>query len=65
MTDRMFYIIVKSVNGQNNFTLTLTQDRTIMTLVDGVAQEISFSTKRDISKLMIFPIPDGSYTFSV
>lgn len=43
----------------------LMQDRTIIRLSDGVPMKAKYGSKTDLSKLMVFHIPDGSYTFSV
>jgi hypothetical protein len=63
----MYYIIVKELNLFPNAThsIMLMQDRTILRLADGVPTHLTFQGKKDVSKLLLFTIPDGSYTFSV
>ena len=46
-------------------SIMIMQDRTIIRLAEGVPHRVKFNSLKDISKLMIFSIPDGAYTFSV
>jgi hypothetical protein len=64
---KMYYMIVNGENVQDNCThsIMLMQNRTVVRLSDGVPQRIQYQGKKDISKLLLFTIPDGSYTFSV
>lgn len=64
---RMYYIVVKEVSGVSNatHTLMLMQNRTVVRLSDGVPTHVYYQGRKDTSKLMLFTIPDGSYTFSV
>jgi hypothetical protein len=67
--DRMYYVIVKVLDDEvpdnAQHSIMIQQDRTIIRLSDGVPQKVRFNGKDDLSKLFIFAIPDGSYTFSV
>jgi len=63
----MYYLVVTERSSKPNAThsIMLMQDRTIVRLADGVPTRMKYQGKKDTSKLMIFSIPDGSYTFSV
>lgn len=45
--------------------MMIMQNRTVVRLADGVPTRLRYTGKKDTSRLMIFSIPDGSYTFSV
>jgi hypothetical protein len=64
---KMYYLVFTELshNKGASHSLMLMQNRTVIRLADGVPTRLKYQGKKDTSKLMIFTIPDGSYTFSV
>ena len=63
----MYYLVVTERSYKMNAThsIMLMQNRTVVRLADGVPTRLKYHGKKDTSKLLIFSIPDGAYTFSV
>jgi hypothetical protein len=63
----MYYLVVteRSYKLNASHSIMLMQNRTVVRLADGVPTRLTYHGKKDTSKLLIFSIPDGAYTFSV
>lgn len=62
----MYYLIVRPQSAnQASHSIMLMQQRTILKLADGLPQQLQFKGQQDTNKLMLFSIPDGSYTFQI
>ena len=57
---QMHYLVVKNVDeGDSEISLLITVDRTVITLSDGVPMELTFNGFNDMSKFLVFGLPEG------
>ncbi|CDW74582.1 UNKNOWN [Stylonychia lemnae] len=63
-TEKMYYLIVKGLS-YSECSLMIVQDRQLISLSDGVSMTLNYYDYMDVSKYMIYNLPDGDFTLNI